>query len=327
MKKGMIAISIVILLLLVGVLSYYEITTSEIPNEKRDLEIRILVNQTNFNVTITIFNKGNKSIPMPNVAYTYILQYPNGTTLELYRPPSNCTALPLSPEKNWTHTDNLYSFQNVKNGKKILKLPTGKFELFARYKSANNPYHPKLPYETTDSNIVSMEALSPLKASHAKKAPVIDGKVDPEEWNDANIYNQSWKNGGPYAPITNGPVNITLALKYDEQYLYVLFIIRGAEYSEDEELRIITENYIIYAIPHREMHQIPESSVEGDFEFSYVNATKAHIFEIKLNINAYFSYKGISPFNIVYVEDQQFNWHIVPVGGWNNGEPGLVFSV
>ncbi|GEM_PF-4915260 len=321
-----IAILIVFAILIFGsIIYFYPPSPKESPKDTRYLKIHILVNQTNFNVTITIFNKGNKSISTPHLAYTYILQYLNGTTLELYRPPSNCTALPLSPGKNWTHTDNLYSFLNVKNGKKILKLPSGKFRLFARYKSENNPYHPKLPYETTDSNIVSMEAPSPLKASHAKKAPVIDGKVDPEEWNDANIYNKSWKNGGPYAPITNGPVNITLALKYDEQYLYVLFIIRGAEYSEDEELRIITENYIIYAIPHRGMHQIPESSVEGDFEFSYVNATKEQIFEIKLNINAYFSYKSISPFNIVYVEDQQSNWHIVPVGGWNNGEPGVVF--
>ncbi len=284
------------------------------------VEIHIVTDETNFNVTITIFNRGDKTIEAPNWAYTYILKYSNGTEYELYRTPCNWTAPPLSPEKKWSHVDNLYSFLNVKNGKRILKLPVGKFQLFARYKSKNNPYNLSLPYEVTDSNILSLKTEAPLKVPKARILPHIDGKIEQEEWNDAKVYKYSWKNGGPYSPIVEGTLNITLALKHDDSHLYILFLI-----NDDKDihhlLKLIIQHHSIYINMDGKTECFPKDGVNISVAISYINGT--YVFEIEMNIQIL--YGDIVPFNLIFIEDPSESWRIAPIGGWNNGEPGIIF--
>ncbi len=181
----------------------------------------------------------------------------------------------------------------------------------------------KIPYGEVRSNCLILEARQPLKAFDSDEVPVIDGKIKPGEWNDASIYNLSWW-GGPYGKVSNDTVKVTLCLKHDSVYLYVLFIIRGVDIHKNEELRIVTGDYWLYLKQNGGFIQKPSGDVEGKAAFSYMAHNQTHIFEIKLKIDTYFSTRGISPFNIIFVEDSELNWAIVPIGGWNNGEPGIL---
>jgi len=324
MRRYMVAaVAAVVFVISIAVIGYYGALIVRNNEMEKQIEINILANETNFNITITIYNKGNETIPAPNWAYTYVLTYSNGTKIELYRKPSNWTSMSIGPGGKWTHTDNLHAFLEVKSGKRLLKLPPGKFKLFARYKSPNNPYSPKLPYEETYSNYLILEGKQPLKAFNTNNTPEIDGKIGLEEWDDANVHHLSWV-GGPYSHVANNTVNVTLCLKHDAKYLYVLFTITGIEANDNEELRIITGDYELYLRQDEGFIQIPSGDVKGDAGFSYITNNKTYIFEIKLEINTYFTMGEISPFNIIFVKEPELNWAIVPVGGWNDGEPGIL---
>ena len=289
-------------------------------SEEGDVEISITANETNFNITITMSNRGNKSILSPNWAYTYILRYPNGTEFELYRAPANCTSPPITPHGNWSHVDNLYSFLNVKTGKRMLKLPVGEFQLFARYKSKNNPYGLGFPYETTDSNILSLKTENPLKVPYAKTSPNVDGKMEQGEWNDSLFYRYFWRDGGPYSPIVDDSLNVTMALKHDDSNLYVLFIIND-EPDIHHMLNLITENRSIYIHQDGKIESDPDDNSNISAEVSYLNNT--YIFEIKVKMKIVYGHAV--PFNLIYIEDPAKTWNIVPIGGWNNAEPGVIF--
>lgn len=324
MRKYIIAVvAATMVVISLAVIGYYGALIMRNTEIEKQIEINILANKTNFNITITIYNKGNETIPAPNWAYTYVLTYSNGTKIELYRPPSNCTAMPIGPSEKWTHTDNLHAFLEVRSGKRLLKVPLGKFKLFARYKSPNNPYSPKLPYEETHSNCLILDGKQPFKAFNTNNIPEIDGRIGLGEWNDANAYHFSWI-GGPYSPVASDKVNATLFLKHDAKYLYVLFTVTGVGASGNEELRIITADYELYLRQDEGFIQIPSGNVKGYAGFSYISSNKTYIFEIKLDINTYFTKGKISPFNIIFIKDPSLNWAIVPVGGWNDGEPGIL---
>ena len=65
-------------------------------------------------------------------------------------------------------------------------------------------------------------------AYRASVVPTIDGKISPGEWGDAEPYQYSWRN--ETAIRETGDLSATVCMKYDTQWMYILFVI-----NDDDE--------------------------------------------------------------------------------------------
>ena len=138
------------------------------PMAKADTNVIITISTHNVQIrdvdsiiiTILIKNTGSQTIFEPGWSYTYILTFPDGTTKEIYRPPSNTSYAPIAPGQSFQSDDNISSFLDVDTNEKIKDFSHSQISIIARYKSSKNPYidDTLMPYSTEDSNELLINA-------------------------------------------------------------------------------------------------------------------------------------------------------------------------
>lgn len=108
-------------------------------------------------INLTLFNNGTKNIKNADSCYTLVLVDPNGTEIECFN--KNLTSDTIEHKNRYNSTELFLSnfYYDIKNKTNIGKLQTGKYQIYAVYKSQNNSRLKELPYSLVTSNIIQFE--------------------------------------------------------------------------------------------------------------------------------------------------------------------------
>ena len=187
----------------------------------------------------------------------------------------------------------------------------------------------------------------PLVAYKARIIPEIDGIMSPGEWNDTDTYEYIRDN----PDIMDGPIKLQCALKYDDEWLYVLFKVNDDDYyaeppTDDDMVDILTEpikedGYTdkAFVVLHNGTKDIIKnamlaksaivtnwsSSSEGEANSTYSNESKEYTFEIKISLLYLQINHTYAPFNIEFTE-MFYGISTVSIGDSRYTRPGIVLS-
>jgi len=194
-------------------------------------------------------------------------------------------------------------------------------------------------------------AEEPLFAYKAKTIPNLDGKISPGEWDDTKIYHY-------LRHMHHSNYSIRCALKYDKEWLYILYTITVEKELACGRVLLIdtqpvdSENLTVYypiaVVPSFGKAYMAEYKIAPNYDgrpiyriknmskplrnisfANYFNITEREeppyegIYEIVMSI----SYLNISyrfaPFNIEYCESHAY--YPIPIGPLFTAKPGIVF--
>jgi len=106
-------------------------------------------------ILVNITNEGSQNINGCGFCYTFLLTYPNGFEKELFCPFNNSMGI-IKKEHYFEQTIDLKDFSNDTDTWKVIgNLSVGNYEIYAIYRSDNNPWEDSLnfPYDRAISNV------------------------------------------------------------------------------------------------------------------------------------------------------------------------------
>ena len=165
-------------------------------------------------------------------------------------------------------------------------------------------------------------------AYRASVVPTIDGKISPGEWGDAEPYYHHYEGNRSYNIREDGNLSMAVCLKYDTQWMYILFVVNDDDNRGDfiaihldqnatdchsgfrEDAFMIAANGTAFTVIDSRMGISPNQPIsDGSIRaFStYMNGT--YVFEVAMRFSIYFHGTYSQPFWIEYMDpDSLSGW-------------------